>query len=107
MPRPSAAAAGLGHGPRPEGNADFSESNINDLVYIIINPIISDFIRFQVGKQAGRERIVLRREKIIVSPDGETGGREEFVVVDRISVREEKVVLIMEARRPSLGIGVF
>ena len=86
-----------------EGNEDFGERNVNDLVYAMIIPILSDFIRCQVGNQVGRKRDVqLRREKVIVSTDGETGGKEEFVVVDLISVTEEKFLLIIEAKRPSL-----
>ena len=89
-----------------EGNTDFGEANISDLVYIIIKPIISDFIRCQVGKPAGRGRILLRREKVIVSTDGGTGDMEVFVVVDRISVKEEKVIIIIEAKWSSLGIAM-
>lgn len=40
---------------------------------------------------------------MIVSTDGETGGAEEFVVMDLVSVTEEKFVLIIEAKRASLG----
>ena len=81
-----------------EGDPDFKEGNINDLVYGIIGPILGSFIHM-----TGRKSIQLRREKEIVSTDGETGGTEEFVMVDLVSVTEEKFVLIVEAKRSSLG----
>lgn len=80
-----------------EASADFKEANINDLVLYAIGPILYDFT-------CSTERdIRLRREKEIVSTDSETGGTEEFVVVDLISVMEEKFVLIIEAKRSSLA----
>ncbi|KAA8895995.1 hypothetical protein FN846DRAFT_893670 [Sphaerosporella brunnea] len=39
----------------------------------------------------------------MLSQDGETGGYEEFVVVDMISVMEEVFVFVIESRRSSLG----
>ncbi|KAF8468149.1 hypothetical protein BDZ91DRAFT_721991 [Kalaharituber pfeilii] len=65
-----------------ESNADFKEANINDLVYIIINPIISDF------RRRTKRNIRLRREKEIIAADNMTGGYEEFVVMNLISVKE-------------------
>lgn len=84
-----------------EGDPDFKEGNINDLVYSIINPIVASFIRM-----TGRTSIQLRREKEIISVDGETGGTEEFVMVDLVSVTEEKFVFIVEAKRSSLGLAM-
>lgn len=81
-----------------ETDPDFKEASINDLVYATISPILDDFIRM-----TGRESIRLRREKEIVSEDGETGGTEEFVIVDLISLEEEKFILVVEAKRSSLG----
>jgi len=77
-----------------EENPDF---NINDLVYATISPVIFDFI----GK-TGRNGMQLLREKEIISVDSETGG-VEFVMVDQISVTEEKVVFIIEAKRTPIG----
>ena len=45
----------------------------------------------------------LRREKEIVSVDSATGGYEEFVVMDCISLSEKNFVLIVEAKKVSLG----
>ena len=81
-----------------EGDPDFKEGNVNDLVYGIIGPILGSFIHM-----TGHKSIQLRREKEIVSTDGETGGTEEFVMVDLVSVTEEKFVLVVEAERTSLG----
>lgn len=40
----------------------------------------------------------MEHEKEIISVDEKTGGMEEFVVMDRIQVAEEKFVLIIEAK---------
>lgn len=40
---------------------------------------------------------------MIVSVDSETSGMEEFVVMDLISLTEEKFVLVVEAKKVSLG----
>ncbi|KAF8457122.1 hypothetical protein BGX38DRAFT_1159115 [Terfezia claveryi] len=69
-----------------EAEADFKEANINDLVYATISPILRDFIR-----GTGQKGIQLRREKEIVGVDEETGGYEEFVVVDLISLTGKKI----------------
>jgi len=49
----------------------------------------------------GRKNLRLRSEREILSSDGETGGEEEFVVMDLISVEEEKYVFIVEAEKLS------
>ena len=81
-----------------EADPDFKESNINHLVYATISPLLSDFIH-----RTGRSSIQLRSEKEIVSTDGETGGEEEFVVMDFISVEAERFIFIVEAKRSSVG----
>lgn len=80
-----------------EEEPDFKEANVNDLVHSILSPIVTDFRR-----QTGRN-IRLRREKQIVSMDCETGGSEEFVMMDVISVTEKNFVFVIEAKRSSLG----
>jgi hypothetical protein len=80
-----------------EGISDFNEANVSDLVYTIISPILSSFRR-----KTGRD-VRLRREKEIISVDGETGGKEEFVVVDLIGEAEEPFVLMVKGNRSSLG----
>ncbi|KAF8423837.1 hypothetical protein EV426DRAFT_601366 [Tirmania nivea] len=81
-----------------EADPDFKEGNINHLVYATISPILRDFRR-----KTGRKSIQLRSEKVIVSTDGKTGGTEEFVVMDLISVSEESFVFIVEAKKSSFG----
>ena len=76
----------------------FKEGNVNDLVYTIIAPVLDSF-----KQMTGRTSIRLRREKNVTAVDGETGGTEEFIMMDLVSLREEKFVLIVEAKRTSLG----
>jgi len=80
-----------------EEEPDFKEANINDLIHAILSPIVTDFRR-QTGYN-----IRLRREKQILSVDCETGGFEEFVMMDVISVTEENFVFVIEGKRSSLG----
>jgi len=83
-----------------EANAEFKEPNVSDLVYSIVAPTVADFRR-----KTGR-KLRLSREKNIVSKDNKTHGEEEFVVMDRIKVTEEKFVLILEGKRSSTGEGI-
>lgn len=52
-----------------EGNPNFKEASINDLVFATIVPIIAAFRR-----NTRRNNIRLEREKQIISPDSVTGG---------------------------------
>ena len=61
------------------------------MVYSTIGPILAGFRR-----NTGRS-IRLEREKEVISTDNEVGEMEEFVVLDYITVTEEKFVLIIEA----------
>jgi len=79
-----------------EADPDFNEANVSDLVFSTIGPVL-----YFVQKM--RCDIRLTREKEITSVNNETGGVEEFVVVDQIAVSEEKFVLVIEAKRTSIG----
>lgn len=81
-----------------EAETAFKEASINDLVYTTISPILREFIR-----TTQRKNISLRREKEIIGIDEETGGCEEFVMVDLISVTEEKFIFVIEGKRSSIG----
>ncbi|KAF8472011.1 hypothetical protein BDZ91DRAFT_717027 [Kalaharituber pfeilii] len=81
-----------------EADADFKESNISHLVFSILSPIVEGFML-----RSERPSLRLRTDKEIVSKDGETGGTEEFVVVDRITYKEERFILIVESNQSSLG----
>ena len=62
----------------------------------VIGPILSDF------KRKTRRNIRLECEKQIISVDDITEGMDEFVVMDRIEVSEEKFVLIIEAKKSNM-----
>ena len=81
-----------------EADSDFKETNINHLAFSILSPILDDFM-----VSSGRQGLRLRTEKDIVSKDGETGGTEAVVVIDRITYDDEKSILVVEAKRSSLG----
>ncbi|KAG0635652.1 hypothetical protein HOY80DRAFT_1024944 [Tuber brumale] len=76
---------------------DFKEANINDLVFAILAPIVTDFRR-----KTGRD-ICLLREKQIIAVDSKTYGYEEFVLVDLIGMKGQKFVFVVEAKTSSLG----
>ncbi|KAG0638807.1 hypothetical protein HOY80DRAFT_965850 [Tuber brumale] len=81
-----------------ESDQDFKEANINDLVFAILAPIVTDFRR-----KTGRD-ICLLREKQIISVDWMTYGYEEFVLVDLIGMKgHQKFVFVMGAKKSSLG----
>jgi len=80
-----------------ESTADFSEGNINDLIYTIIGPVLS-CVRREIGRD-----LRLRREKEIVSIDGEASGKGGFVVMDVLSVTERNYVLVVEGKKGSIG----
>jgi len=79
-----------------EADPDFTLSNVNDLVYTTVGPILNDYI------QTGRVTVQLQRKKVIVSTDGEED-TEEFVVLDLVSVQDQTCILIVEAMESSLG----
>ncbi|KAG0137528.1 hypothetical protein HOY82DRAFT_547712 [Tuber indicum] len=80
-----------------EATIGFQEVNVNDLVLLMLIPIILGF-----QTETGRD-LRLHREMELVSPDSQTGGYEEFVVVDRISTKQHSLVLIIESKRNVLG----
>lgn len=77
-----------------EAYQSFKEANVSDLVYSIIVPII-----FEFRSRTGREGVRLEREKRIISTDNKTGSEEEFVVIDRIAVGEERFIIIIEGKK--------
>jgi len=83
-----------------ETNPDYTETNVSDLVLYILGPLVSYFKRKHV--QVGWD-IRLRREKEIISIDGETGGKVEFTMIDWVSVMERYYVMVIEVKRSSLG----
>jgi hypothetical protein len=57
---------------------------------------------YSYKRKAGRN-LRLWREKEVVSVDRGTHGKEEFIVMNMISVLEEKFVLVVEAKKSSIG----
>jgi hypothetical protein len=83
----------------PAGNIEpFKEENMTDLAGIILISTIADF-----REQESKFGIKLRREKAIIAKDRETGGLEEFVVIDIIDVDIDKYILIVEAKRSTIA----
>ena len=85
-------------GPPTEADSSFKVANISYLVYAIVSPILDTFIL-----RTGRENVQLRSEEGIVSTDSEADGEGEFAFVDLMQVRIEEFILIVEAKRSSLG----
>ncbi|KAG0643675.1 hypothetical protein HOY80DRAFT_944802 [Tuber brumale] len=80
-----------------ESDEDFKEANINDLVFTILAPIVTDFRR-----KTGRNTC-LCREKQVTALDSQTYGYQELVLVDLIGLEHEKYVFVVEAKKSSLG----
>ncbi|RPA94607.1 hypothetical protein L873DRAFT_1814160 [Choiromyces venosus 120613-1] len=80
-----------------EADPDFKEANISNIVAFTIYPMLSLF------KHETTRKLHLSQEKEIASPDSSTSGMEEFVVMDYISHFQMKYVLILEAKKVSLG----
>ena len=83
------------------GQEAIKEVSINDLVYSILFPIIDDV------KKTVRKNLILFREKNITSVDSETGGREDFVTMDYISISDKRFVLVVEAKKSDITLNVY
>ncbi|KAG0634349.1 hypothetical protein HOY80DRAFT_533856 [Tuber brumale] len=79
-----------------EAKGDLEEA-INDMVVFTIFPIIAQF------KDEANRELLLAREKEITSIDASTHGLVEFAVMDCISYNHHDYVLVVEAKRVSLG----
>lgn len=75
-----------------------TEAGISDLVYAIVSPVIDEF-----KSRTGGDAVRLQRERQLVSVNSQTGGHQEFVVLNRISVSETEYIVIVEAKTESLG----
>ncbi|KAF8435196.1 hypothetical protein BGX38DRAFT_1262709 [Terfezia claveryi] len=84
-----------------EDIANCDIANINDLVYAMIVPIISNFSRKTCPKSLHLQR---EREIIALGSDAEAeaGRVEESIVMDLISIKEDRVVIVIEAERSAL-----
>ena len=79
-----------------------NESVVTDNVGIILQAMVSHFVRV-----IGRSVLKLSREKQIISKDEQVGGNMEFIVTHSISTRKIRYVLVVEAKRDSLGKGLI
>ncbi|KAF8458055.1 hypothetical protein BGX38DRAFT_1265349 [Terfezia claveryi] len=81
-----------------EEDPDIKEASINHLVYGVVSPVLEYYI-----DTTGRETVQLRSEKELLSTDDDPGREEEHVVVDLIELKREEYILIVEAKRSSVG----
>ena len=87
------------------GTEPFKEDNMKDLVGDVLIPTLSC-----IRKATNRNGIKLRRERAMISPDNESGGLGEYVVVDIVedeSSSTEKVLIVIEVKQESLGKGMI
>lgn len=86
----------------PEASIEpFKEIVVTDFIGEVLRPIIANFKRNE-----NNQNIMLTREKEIISIDGQTSGNMEFIVIDTISVKKDRYMLIIEAKRDALGKGL-
>jgi len=76
---------------------DFNAANVNDLVLVIILPILSAF------KRETGHNIFLEREKEIIPDESVADGRGESVVTDYIRAGERKYVFVVESMKSYSG----
>ena len=81
----------------PQGIEPFKEASITDIVGMVLICSLAAFKRDE-----NKPNLRLRREREIVGPDGDTGGVEEYVMIDIISVTTDKIVLVVEAKRDNM-----
>ena len=78
------------------------EANINNIVYAILSTILYD-----VRENTGRTQLHIHREASIVGIRGVTGGYEEFVMMNHISRDEHRYIMVVEAKRGNIELGLI
>ncbi|KAG0138683.1 hypothetical protein HOY82DRAFT_544544 [Tuber indicum] len=86
-----------GEGYPTEELEDYNEANLNDLVLLIILPILTE-LKGETGCS-----LLLRREQEIPPTDSEPGSFQQFVRMDFIGVRDKRFVLVVEAKKSTVG----
>jgi len=86
-----------GEGYPSQANEEFRKACVNDLVFSVIIPVLAAF------RRKTNRNLRLRREKEVLSKDAQTGGYEEFLMVDVLSLDDTKYVSLVEAKKSSLG----
>lgn len=78
-----------------------NESVVTDNVGIVLQAMVSYCQRVM-----NRDDLILSREKEIISKDEQVGGNMEFMMIQMITVGTTRYVLVIEAKRDSLGKGL-
>ena len=87
----------------PEASiAPMNESVVTDYVGLILQVLVAYYNRTMHRD----DDLILSREKQIISKDEQVGGNMEFVIMQKISVMNTRYVLVVEAKRDSLGKGL-
>jgi hypothetical protein len=81
--------------------APMNESVVSDNVGTVLIAMVSYYKRTM-----HRNDLELSREKQIISKDERVGGNVEFIVTQEINVENNRYVLVVEAKRDSLGNGL-
>ncbi|KAG0138694.1 hypothetical protein HOY82DRAFT_595169 [Tuber indicum] len=76
-----------------EFNKNFNEANVNELVLLIILPILTA-LRYETGRD-----LLLLREKEMIATGSKMPGFREVVRRDFIKIEDTKFVLFVEARK--------
>jgi hypothetical protein len=77
------------------------ESLVTDNVVLILQAMVSH-CKFTMN----RGGLKLSRENQIISKDEQVGGNIEFIIIQNINVRNTRYVIVVEAKRDSLGKGL-
>ncbi|KAG0133218.1 hypothetical protein HOY82DRAFT_538324 [Tuber indicum] len=78
-------------------DGDLKVASINKIAALTVDPIIGLF------KQETNKKLSLTRKKEITSIDSRTRGMMEFVVMDHIPFQQKKYILVVVAKKVSLG----
>ncbi len=79
-----------------------NESVVTDNVGLILQAMVS-----HCKRTMNRDDLKLSREKQIISKDEQVGGNMEFIIIQKINVRNTRSVLVVEAKRDLLGKGLI
>jgi len=78
-----------------------NESVVTDNVGLILQAMVS-----HCKRTMSRDDLKLSREKKIISKDEQVGGNMEFITIQKINAGNIRYVLVVEAKRDSLGKGL-
>lgn len=87
----------------------FPSGGIEPFKEVVINDFVGDVMRVVVSEyktESRKENIILTREKEIIGEDEETGGNMEFVLIDTISVSEDRYLIVIEVKKDIMEKGL-